>query len=93
VIVLADGELIAQGSPAEVRAERACAASTWRGSRSMLELKGLNSGYGRAQVLFDFELDWRRARSSRCSAATGPARHRAEDAMGLLPCLPENVFQ
>ena len=35
---------------------RACAPSTWARKQPMLELKHLDSGYGRAQVLFGLDL-------------------------------------
>ena len=60
VIVLADGELIAQGTPAEVRADRAGAPRLpRRGGRPCLNSSGVNAGYGRAQILFDFDLELR----------------------------------
>ena len=59
----------------------------------MLELRRLNSGYGRAQVLFDFALELRDGEVVALLGRNGAGKSTAlKTAMGLLPCLSGEIF-
>ena len=59
----------------------------------MLELKGLNSGYGKAQVLFDFELELRAGEVVALLGRNGAGKTTAlKSAMGLLPLFSGNIY-
>jgi branched-chain amino acid transport system ATP-binding protein len=58
----------------------------------MLELKRLNSGYGRAQVLFDFELELRSGEVVALLGRNGAGKTTAlKTAMGLLPSVSGEI--
>ena len=59
----------------------------------MLELRRLNSGYGRAQVLFDFELTLGAGEVVALLGRNGAGKTTAlKTAMGLLPCLSGEII-
>jgi branched-chain amino acid transport system ATP-binding protein len=59
----------------------------------MLELKGLNSGYGRAQVLFDFELELGTGEVVALLGRNGAGKTTAlKTAMGLLPLFSGDIY-
>ena len=59
----------------------------------MLELKGLNSGYGRAQVLFDFELTLGAGEVVALLGRNGAGKTTAlKTAMGLLPLFSGELY-
>src|SRR5687767_12741029 len=72
---------------------RACAASTWARRRPMLELKRLNGGYGRAQVLFDFDLELRAGEVVALLGRNGAGKSTVlKTAMGLLPLFSGEIL-
>src|SRR5688572_18355533 len=71
---------------------RACAASTWARRRPMLELKRLNGGYGRAQVLFDFDLELRAGEVVALLGRNGAGKSTVlKTVMGLLPSMSGSI--
>ena len=59
----------------------------------MLELKHVNSGYGRAQVLFDFELELRSGEVVALLGRNGAGKTTAlKTTIGLLPPLSGEIF-
>jgi len=59
----------------------------------MLELKHVNSGYGRAQVLFDFELELRPGEVVALLGRNGAGKTTAlKTTIGLLPSLSGEIF-
>lgn len=59
----------------------------------MLELKGLNSGYGRAQVLFDFELELRAGEVLAMLGRNGAGKSTAlKTAIGLLAAFSGDII-
>jgi len=71
---------------------RWCAASTWGRKPPVLELRRLNSGYGRAQVLFDFDLELRAGEVVALLGRNGAGKTTAlKTAMGLLPLLSGDI--
>ena len=86
ILVLNRGALIAEGAPADVRANREV-QEVYLGAGALYEAPhdrrrrqacghGLNAAYGRAHILYDVALKSARAKRSRCSAATAPANRR-----------------
>jgi branched-chain amino acid transport system ATP-binding protein len=59
----------------------------------MLELRQLNAGYGRAQVLFDFDLELRAGEVVALLGRNGAGKTTAlKTAIGLLPSLSGEIF-
>ena len=59
----------------------------------MLELKRLNAGYGRAQVLFDFDLQLASGEVIALLGRNGAGKTTTlKTVMGLLPCLSGEIF-
>ena len=82
IAVLHQGQLIAEGTPAEVAREPGSAARLSRESDidALLEVHDIHAAYGSSRVLFGVSLTWRAANASACSDATASARPR--------PCEP-----
>ena len=74
ITVMNNGAILAEGSPAEITANRRRAASL--SGDMMLKIESINCFYGHVQVLRDFSLDLGPARCCACWAAMAPARPR-----------------
>ena len=78
ISVLAEGRLLAEGTPAEIGANVARSERlSGKSGMNAIEVSGLNTFYGKSHILHDVSTGWpRKAASRRCWAATVPARPR-----------------